>query len=478
MRFRAALPMAVALALSTAAGPPPTSRAALRGHYAAPPPAGSPGGDGTTGRPWDLATALAGGRGRVQPGDTVWLRGGTYRGAFRSTLQGREGMPVVVRQYPGERTIIDGAGSTKSTFYVGGEYSVFWGFELTNSDPVRTTSRSGHAFRPDVVVNYAPHVKYINLVVHDGGVAFYTEPRYPDVEIVGTIIYNNGWQGPERGGGHGLYVKNFTGPLVARDNVLFNQYGYGVHAYTNASTGKLVNIRIEGNVSFNNGMLARGSSGRSSAPNLLLGGDGYATGDVVRENLTYFSPGATRANAMIGWKTLTNGDVIVERNYFAGGSPVLEFGFWTAARVTNNTFVQPGRSVGASLIKRNDPKGSGGGQIWRDNVEERNPTVTKVVIRANPYESGRAHVVVFNWGKQRAVQADVRGILRAGDRYEVRNVQDLFGAPVVSGVVAGTSITIPLGGLPPPTPVGLASSPAPQTGPEFDVFLITRAPPR
>jgi len=459
------LPIAIALAMVAAKAPP-------RGYYAAPPPNGSRSGDGSMPRPWDLATALAGGGGRVQPGDTVWLRGGTYRGAFRSTLQGREGLPVVVRQYPGERAIIDGAGSTKSTLYVAGENSVFWGFELTNSDPVRTSASAGNAIRPDVVVNHAPHVKYINLVVHDGGVAFYTDPRYADVEIAGTIIYNNGWQGPDRGHGHGLYVKNYTGPLVARDNVVFNQYGYGVHAYTNASSGKLVNIRIEGNVAFNNGMLAtRESSRELGAPNILLGGDGYATGDVVRENLTYFSPAVSRANVMVGWKTLRNGDVVVEGNYFAGGAPVLEFGFWGAARVTNNTFVG---ARGGSLVNRNDPRASG--QIWRDNVEERNPTATKVVVRANPYEAGRAHVVVFNWGKQRAVHVDVAGILAAGDRYEVRNVQDLFGAPVASGTVTGQAITMPLGGIRPPVPVGFSSSPAPQTGPDFDVFLLTRFP--
>ena len=39
-------------------------------------PAGTPGNDGSRARPWDLATALGGARGMVQPGDTIWLRGG------------------------------------------------------------------------------------------------------------------------------------------------------------------------------------------------------------------------------------------------------------------------------------------------------------------------------------------------------------------------------------------------------------------
>src|SRR5437870_11378258 len=41
------------------------------GWYAS--PSGSSAGDGSR-QPWDLQTALSGGQGRVQPGDTIWLR--------------------------------------------------------------------------------------------------------------------------------------------------------------------------------------------------------------------------------------------------------------------------------------------------------------------------------------------------------------------------------------------------------------------
>jgi hypothetical protein len=462
-------------------GPPGPSPSRGRSYYAA--PGGTSFGDGSERRPWDLKTALAGGdsrggRGpsRVQPGDTIWLRGGTYRGAFRSTVAGREGAPVVVRQFPGERAVLDGAGPARSsTLYVAGDYSVFWGFELTNSSPQRTSPSPGSDFRPNVVVPAAAHTKFINLVVHDGGVAFYTEPKFPDIEISGCIIYNNGWQGPDRGHGHALYIKNYTGPLVVRDNVMFNQYGYGVHGYTNATTGKLINITIEGNIAFNNGALANRNSLSS---NILLGGEAYAAGDVVRDNVAYYSPvlSAAGANVMIGWRKVENGDVVVENNYLVGGSPVLEFGYWKAARVSNNTLIGAGGGGGGGgpAIIRRDPAARG--QIWRDNEEHSSATTTKVVVRPNLYEKGRAHIVVFNWARDSAASLDVSGILAPGDRYEVRNVQDLFGAPVATGTVAGSSITILLRGVTPPLPVGLTSSPAPQTGPAFDVFLVTRTP--
>lgn len=444
---------------------PPT---AGRGYYAS--PSGSRAGDGSEGRPWDLATALAGGRGagRVQPGDTIWLRGGTYRGAFRSTVAGKPGLPVVVRQFPGERAIIDGASSRSDTWQVKGEYSVFWGFEVTNSDPRR------EAKRPGLIVNYAAHTKFINLTVHDGGVAFYTDAKYADVEIAGCIIYNNGWRDPEHGKGHahGLYIKSYTGPLVARDNVVFNQFGYGIHAFTNASTGKLMNITIEGNVSFNNGSHAER---RTLTANILLGGDGYAAGATIRNNMTYFSPVLrAEANVVVGWRSLRNGDVVVERNYFAGGSPVFRFGYWTAARVSDDTLIGIGSR--GPLVSQREPGARG--QIWRNNVELTAPPArTRVFVRPNPHEAGRAHVVVYNWGRQADVDVDVRGILAPGDRYEVRNVQDLFGAPVLRGTVSGGVISIPMRGVQPAAPIGLATSPAPQTGPEFDTFLVTRTSP-
>src|SRR5207249_12014200 len=104
------------------------------------------------------------------------------------------------------------------------------------------------------------------------------------------------------------------------------------------------------------------------------------------------------------------------------------------------------------------------------------PAEPVVFVRPNLYAPGRAHIVVYNWGHAGAVPVDVAAVLRSGDAYLVRSVQALFDPPLVSGVYTGGSITVPMSPRPPPVPVGLASSPAPATLPEFDVFLVTRAP--
>src|SRR5438105_2335201 len=71
-------------------------------------PAGQAAGTGTQSSPWDLATALNA-RSAIKPGDTLWLRGGTYKGTYISTLAGSTTAPVIVRNYQKERVIIDGS---------------------------------------------------------------------------------------------------------------------------------------------------------------------------------------------------------------------------------------------------------------------------------------------------------------------------------------------------------------------------------
>src|SRR5690349_18030643 len=70
-------------------------------------PTGSAHGNGSADAPWDLSTALQSSA-LVKPGDTIWIRGGTYQGAFTCTLLGSAAAPIVVRNFRNERAIIDG----------------------------------------------------------------------------------------------------------------------------------------------------------------------------------------------------------------------------------------------------------------------------------------------------------------------------------------------------------------------------------
>jgi hypothetical protein len=64
-------------------------------------------GNGSLERPWSLASALT--SKLVSAGDTIWLRGGVYRGPFTTTVAGTPLSPVVVRNYERERVVLDGS---------------------------------------------------------------------------------------------------------------------------------------------------------------------------------------------------------------------------------------------------------------------------------------------------------------------------------------------------------------------------------
>jgi hypothetical protein len=66
--------------------------------------------------------------------------------------------------------------------------------------------------------------------------------------------------------------------------------------------------------------------------------------------------------------------------------------------------------------------------------------------------------------------------VRVGDHFEVRNVQDFFGAPVLSGTYGGGPVDVPMTGVIPVAPIGGSPSAPPQTGPDFGAFVVTSTP--
>ena len=61
-------------------------------------------GDGSEVRPWRTVARAAR---ELEPGDTLYLRGGIYREAITLAVEGAEGAPITIRSYPGELAVID-----------------------------------------------------------------------------------------------------------------------------------------------------------------------------------------------------------------------------------------------------------------------------------------------------------------------------------------------------------------------------------
>jgi hypothetical protein len=454
-------------------------------------------GDGSRERPWDLATALAH-PAAVRPGDTLWLRGGTYRGGFTSRLKGAAGAPITVRQIPGERATIDCREENKTAlFIVDGDWCVYWGFEMTCSDPRRITDKPGHGdMNRGGVHCRAGHCKFINLVIHDTGGAFGFWSEGEGGEIAGCILYNNGWQGPDRGHGHAIYAQNRLGTKRLVENIMFNQFAYGLHVY-GSEKSYLEGFHLEGNVSFNNGGIVNPDD---RAPNFQVGGGAPAKRIALVENYSYHSTPAThmrlgsdnanedltlRDNVVAGFSHLaTWKSIAAAGNEFGGDDSLLLLELpgdtdLSQIRWSNNRYYSSRQKYTPLLFRRGSEVVAADWSGWQrarfdqdGEYREGELRGTRVDVRPNPYERGRGHVVVYNWDRRDTVEADVSQVLSPGGRFRLVDAQNFYGDAILEGAYDGRPLRIPMQPRRAPPPIGKDDFTPPAVGPEFGAFVL------
>ena len=490
-------------------------------------PSGRPQGAGTKRDPWDLQTALDQPP-NVRPGATIMLRGGIYRGNFRSKLTGASGAPITVRPFKTEHVVIDGWNPDATTpqrqkgLVVHGAWVVIRDLEITSTDPRRTAPEPGSSvrvtpgWRGDGVEFRAPNSKLVNLVIHDTGQGIAFWEQAVDSEIYGCVLFNNGWGASDRGHGHGIYIQNEVGRKLVRDVISFNNFANGMKAY--AQGGQAIGIHFDGVMSFNNGASYFDQKSTRNE-SILVGTTQYPPRDIkVLNGIFYQPPGTIGGGLRLGY-TAENDDVEVRGNYIACGGQNLILSQWKSAVVRDNLFVttdangsnsvsanvkfpadspEPAYAIDANAFFDASPpakttprsfaidgvkNAQGGGRLtfeeWRaakgwDGGSKYTlglPTGTHVFVRPNRYQPGRAHIAVFNWGGAASVDVDVDGVLPVGARFELRNAQDYFGPPVLAGTYSGRALRVPTTNLTTATPTGLDRGPAP-TGPVFNVFVL------
>jgi PKD repeat protein len=421
-------------------------------------------GTGTITNPWALQTALSQ-PAAVHPGDTIWLRGGTYTGIFTSYLTGTASLPIVVRQYPRERATLDGnvnpatLGSNLYTLIITGNYTWFIGLEVTNSNTNRYNPTSGSNptdARNEGVSVLAQGGKIINCLIHDTGQGIAAQSSSGDTEIYGNLIYYNGWDAPDRGHGHGIYTQNLPGhSKLIKHNFLFDStFGYAMQAY-GSSSAAFVNSTVTENV--------------------------WSRGPVLVGGLTAFDIGGTNitnnfsweATAAVGyWSQLCNptsatGNYFTDMGYSSAFTPPLDPLGRVGLTVSGNTIVGDLDGFSQSDYPSN---------TYYSKTSP--PKANKVVVLPNAYEAGRATIIVYNWGGSSSQAVDLTGVVSSGAPYEIRNAQNFYGPLVASGTYSGGSITLPMTGLTPATPVGFVAPPP--TGPAFNTFVVlsgTLGPP-
>ena len=405
---------------------------------------GSSSGDGSLQDPIDFKTACGKGGGEnhrlIEPGDTILMHAGTYKGTWWLQLFGEKGAPVVLMPYKNDRVIFDGKNDDTDggipTIKFSGQYVHIIGLEFTSSDKRRVSKESG-TFVDDMVARQAvffdaAHSKLINCIIHNntsGGLLF-TE-RAENSEVYGCIIFNNGWDSPDRGHGHAMYVRNIIGTKTIQDNICFNSMGRGISGY-----GEIQGFMVKGNTSFHAGMASQHGAERS----LFFGGSGAS-------------------------KTIDR--LYVEDNvfYHHNGKRVFEVGYVERNRI----FVSATKNYvigGYGLVIKPD---------FRTLIKENNKesiTKNEVIIRPNKYEKGRANITILNKDALDYMEIDLSDVVAIGAEYEIKDVQDILGNTVVSGIYEGEAVRVPLNLAKVSQINGDALVKLKHTPKEFNVFLV------
>lgn len=461
-------------------------------------PIGRPSGPGTQARPYDLVTVLSNPIGK--PGDTFWIHEGIYPiGRLDVSIHGVAGRPITFRQAPGERAQIVGF------LGIGGEigYLVFRDFEFYSGEIQRMSRQTGVGFKPTDIPNFvegiqvgAPNISFINLIVHDSvASAIYTAQEATNTLIYGCLVYNTGWASPDNAEGHSFYLQ---GAGEISDCIAFNTTGANFHIYANGPGWSVRNLTVDGNVAFGAGALQPVRNYRD----WIVGVDKPSTtadNIVLRNNMGYaVSNSTTLTQIQIGRENV-NGTLVLSSNYWPLG---LVFNNWSGATVSGNV-IAPQNSDPVVDLQQNLTKlvgqwnnnyyysGSSSREVFRDgstccnfadwkkktgydtdsSCAEGRLKGTKVFVRPNRYEPGRANIVVYNWDNLDKVAVDVSSIVKAGAAYEVRNAEDFFAPPVLSGIFDGRPLQLRMSGLSVAKPAAPFRTPAP-TGPRFNVFVL------
>jgi hypothetical protein len=425
-------------------------------------PDGSSRGNGSSSKPWDLKTAFAHPN-AVKPGATLWLRGGTYSGG-QSKLKGTAERPIIVRNFPGERAVIDG------TIMAYGEYTWFWGFEITNSVQRQLTD-DDHNRRGPGIGMYGRGQKAINLTIHNAGhpaIMFGEDAQ--DGEIYGCVIWGTGLYQNDLIRGSGIYAQNLSGRRLISDVISFRNFTTGMKTWSQQAHG--IGMIFEGVIAFDNG-----------DRNIFAGSSTYPLEDLTLiDSYTYRRPDDPRIGVQLGYESnLNNQNLLVAGNTFVNGKRSSDLGalgvsFWASGEITNNTIVS--RKTVAAF---GEPDAGQGKPVWRNNqffgpensfwydyqngsyelldfmgwskklgFNDSNtytaglPHGTHVYVRPNKYESGRGHIAVYNWDKKPQVAVELSGVLKHGQLFVIYDAQNLLGEPVVQGVYDGKPVNIPL----------------------------------
>jgi FKBP-type peptidyl-prolyl cis-trans isomerase 2 len=225
----------------------------------------------------------------LHPGDTLYIRGGTYAEALQDSIPGGTSwaMPVTVAAYPGETVILQPpAGtsrvlmfSTSSSQYIIVSGLVLDGVNITYDTVKITWSSSGGT---------ANHIRLLNCDIKNGAennvlISGNSTHLADHNEILGCTIHDNrGISTLDGTHYHGIYCSSSYN--LFQGNNVYNNTGYGIHIYQSSGVNPIECSynTVDKNQCHDNGRFG----GTGSAGIGVFVGDG----NLVYDNLVWNNP--------------------------------------------------------------------------------------------------------------------------------------------------------------------------------------------
>ncbi|MCE9531575.1 MAG: hypothetical protein K8T89_10705 [Planctomycetes bacterium] len=425
-------------------------------------------GNGTLKDPGSLATAMAhtGWAAAIAPGDTVYLRAGTYTNGtdiMYMNFNGAKDKLVTWRNYPKERAIIN-----HPIYFKSRDYHRFRGLEFLDTNK---------KMRPEAIgyfdSNIMGHYEWINCIIHDT----------PGV-----------WTGGSGGSLISGCIIWYAGKHL-RDHI--------VYPHTLSFSGNIVGWTSGNGIEL-------GTDGIQIRSNIMWGG-GVTVKETTREMLVVF-PGVVDKNCLFGpvnrqvaIHVQGGGALVVTNNIVCADAPLTLAGPFSTATVTGNTLYSPVNATKGLMLSRNNDAGKwtvndnayyARGDVlfmnlskgldfatWKssnpgyDKSSTASPSKTppdSVSVFPNAHESKRAHIAIYNWTQAPNVTVDVSGVLAVGDKYELYSAQDFLAGPIKTGVVSGKTISVPMANLTVAPVLYCPTLTQPKsTSPNFGAFVLT-----
>lgn len=399
-------------------------------------PSGSDTAAGSSAAPWKTLQKAAN---AVAAGDQVVVRAGTYAGfnlttdgtaAARITFSADAGVTINAPNPSGPHAGKDGINVE------GADYVTIEGFNISGM------SRAGIR----VVTNTDAVVR--NNTCDSNGTWGILTGFAQNVVIENNVTSRSGTQ-------HGIYVSNSADNPVVRGNVVFGNYGCGIHMNSDASQGGdgvITGALIEGNTIYDNGR------GGGSAINM----DGVS-GSVVRNNLIYGNHSTGIALYQIDGTHGARDNVIVNNTVRVasdGRWALLIANASTGNRVFNNILLNDGSYRGSMSVSPDSQSGL---------VSDYNVVMDRFTL-----DDGTTRLTLAQWRAQtgddaHSVVASAGALFVGGTDYHL-----VAGSPAVDvgvGTLGGASApTADLGGAARPSGAGFDAG-------SFELFQGSANPP-